>query len=185
MYGCNQTPKPDPGPIETATFAVDTANKEIYDFIKEILETENLDQSNRLVSKPQENCDLSEPDSEYLKNFLIGPKNNTDTFDLKKGIISYTYDRFDKCLTKDDINFMLSQKKTYRGFKWNSSRLGFTNESTEFVYVFSIPLFSRDKTKAIMMIRNLCPGLCGNGETVLFKKENNKWISKSINSWWH
>lgn len=28
-----------------------------------------------------------------------------------------------------------------------------------------------------MMIRNLCPGLCGTGSAVLFKKENQKWSS--------
>lgn len=190
LYGCNQTPKLDSGsietaPIETAPIAVDTTNKEIYDFMKEIIVSEKLDLTNRLASEPQQNCDLSESDNLYLNHFLIGAKKKTDTFDPKTGIYSVTNDAFDRCLTRDDINFMLSQKNENRGFKWNTSRLGFTTDNSEFWYVFSIPLFSRDRTKVIMMIRNLCPGLCGNGKTVLFKKENNKWVSKSIGLWMH
>lgn len=185
LCSCNPTPKSAPGPIETGPVVVDTSNREIYDFMKEIIVSGNLVLTDPLEAEPQQNCDLNQPDNIYLNNFLIDSKRDSETIDPKTGNYSYPTDLFDRCLTKEDIHFMLSQKNANREFKWNSSRLGLTAGNNDLRYALSVPLFSRDRSKVIMMVRQLCPGLCGGGETVLFKKENNKWISKTIEGWWH
>jgi len=182
---CNQTPKT--GSILTTPIQVpvDTSYSEIYDFMKEIIVSEKLNLKNGLESEPDPNCDIQEADKDYLPNFLIGSEKSTNKVDPETGNILYTLDQFDRCLTRDDITYMLSQKHEHYGFKWDISRLGFNTNSADFWYTFSIPLFSRDKTRAIMMIRSLCPGLCGSGQTVLFKKEKGKWIAKPSGQWYH
>ena len=173
LYACNGTPRPAPELITSGQLQIDTTDQEIYDFMKEIIVLKNLKPTNGLDIDPDPNCFIQEPDNVYLNNFLIGTE------------IEGTYDMFDRCLTKEDISFMLSQKNMHPGFKWNNSRLGFTMENRNSWYTFSIPLFSRDSSKVIMMIRDMCPGLCGSGETLLFKKENNEWISSTSGVWYH
>lgn len=174
LIGCKETPKPNSVIVPSTQMPVDTTDKEIYDFMKEMISRDSLKLENGLEVEPEPSCQLYTPDKDYLANFLIGSKKDPNTFDM-----------FDRCLTKADIDFMLSQKKSHNGFKWNTSRLGFNKENSKYYYTFSIPLFSRDKTKVIMMIRDLCPGLCGSGTTILFKKENNEWVSVLAGIWWH
>ena len=84
-----------------------------------------------------------------------------------------------------DIDYMLKQKEEHLSFKWDNSRLGFNRDNNKQWYVFSVPLFSKDKSKAVMMIEDLYQGLCGYGWTVLFKKENDKWTSQTGARWWY
>jgi hypothetical protein len=35
------------------------------------------------------------------------------------------------------------------------------------------------------MIRDLCKGLCGSGQTIVFIKENDKWKSYTGHIWFH
>jgi hypothetical protein len=185
LFGCSQTPKSDPGIPVSNQMPVDTSDKEIYDFMKELISEEHLSLVNGLETVPQANCNLLKPDEEYLNNFLIGSNKNRNSLEQSSGKFSNTFDQFDRCLSKEDINFMLNQKNAHRTFKWNNYRLGFNKENRNLWYIFSIPLFSKDKTRVLMMIRALCPGLCGTGSTVLFKKENGKWISETADLWYH
>ena len=88
-------------------------------------------------------------------------------------------------VSKADISTMLKQKEILADFKWNVKRLGFNVNNDSNWYAFSVPLFSTDRKKAIMMIENLCPGLCGTGSTIMFIKKKDKWTSNQGKFWIH
>jgi len=91
-----------------------------------------------------------------------------------------------ECLTKADINYMLAEKRRLLNFKWDNLRLGFNLANENNWYVFSLPYFSKDKKTALICIRSLCkPFLCGDGYVLLYKYEDNKWISNKVNYWIH
>jgi len=187
LYGCGQNPtnrRIISNKIETRD---SVSESEIYDFMKVVIANQKLKTNNGLSSEPKLNCDISLDDKEFLKSLLIDTtkqetNNYTDTTDWKNGIITFTatteFGQLDKCLTNADIAFMLQQKADHSNFKWQIK-----NDSTW--YAFSVPLFSKDKSKAIIMIEDLCSGLCGLGWSVLFKKEDNQWISQTGNQWFH
>lgn len=123
-------------------------------------------------------CDLSQDDRTFLETLLIEKsKPNSDTSNWQN--MTITTNQLPKCLTKGDIDEMLSQKKKLSNLTWDNSRLGFSSTNNKNWYCFSRPLFSKDRKKVILMIRNLCPGLCGTGWTVVFTKLNNKWTSQT------
>lgn len=188
FYGCwqrsDESPKSTPISLEKDSIS----DKEIYDFMQIVITDQKLQKENGLTLEPQLNCDLSLDDQEFLKTLLIDTIKQeiiSDTSDWRNRTFTVTVDVLDKCLKNEDIDFMLQQKNHHSSFKWDNVRLGFNSNNKKYWYVFSVPLFSKDKTKAIMMIRNLCQGLCGRGWTVLFKKENNKWVSQTGNQWFH
>ncbi len=166
----------------------DTSNQNIYDFMKVVIASQKLDLSYGLEIDPQPNCDLSQDDKTFLNTLLIENKKQgakVDTDDWRKLSISSNMLERNKCLTKADIKSMLEQKESLATFRWNNSRLGFSQTNDKNWYCFSIPIFSQDKNKVVMMIRSLCPGLCGTGSTVLFVKEKDKWVAKTGEQWIH
>ena len=196
-YGCNQTsPKPLTSVTDSVQYlkntsivqAQDTSNQNIYDFMKLVIADQKLNLSYGLSIDPEPGCDLSQDDKTFLKKLLIEKSKSerqVDTGDWKTRTITVNLFELEKCLTKDDINYMLLQKEKLSTFKWDNSRLKFNLKNDSNWYCFSIPIFSKNKTKAVMMVRNLCRGLCGTGWTVLFTKENNKWASQTGGQWIH
>lgn len=168
-----------------ATIALpDTANQDIYDFMKIVIAERQLNLGFGLAIEPEQNCDLSSDDAIFLKTLLIEKKRSVKESDGLNNLI-VTGNELPKCFTKADVEDMLQQKKTFSTFTWNNTRLGFNPDNKKNWYCFSVPLFSKDRKKAIMMIRNLCPGLCGTGSTVVFTKENKKWSSVDGGQWIH
>ena len=166
----------------------DTSNQNIYDFMKVVIATQKLDLSYGIEIDPQPNCDLSQDDKTFLNTLLIENKKHetkADTNDLINLSISSNMLERNKCLTKADITSMLEQKESLATFRWSNSRLGFSQTNDKNWYCFSIPIFSLDKNKVVMMISSLCPGLCGTGSTVLFVKEKDKWVAKTSEQWVH
>jgi len=165
----------------------DSSNQYIYDFMKMVIQDQKLDLSYGLTLEPEPGCDLSGDDYSFLKTLLIETKKTENYEDTSQfgSMTIYTLE-MTKCLTQTDIKSMLYQKtKLLPVFRWDNSRLGFDLKNNKNWYCFSIPLFSTDKKKAVMMIRDLCQGLCGTGWTVLFRKEHNKWISETGGQWVH
>jgi len=177
----------------------DTINQDIYDFMKLMIVEQGLDLRNGLSLEPENSCTRAQSDEDFLNTLLIEQKKpiaKVDTGDLMNRTVTVNVQDIDKCLTKEDVKSMLAQKdkhfpqelKLRNGelpFRWDNSRLGFDLTNDRDWYAFSVPLFSEDKTKAIMMIRSLCPGLCGSGKTVLFRKQNGKWKSQTGGQWIH
>lgn len=197
LLGCNQTSKEfnheavkviADTPTTTATAILpDTSNQFIYDFMKVVIEEHKLNLTHGLTIEPQQCCDLSGDDYSFLKTLLVETKKQEGIKDRsERGRIKVFSLELPKCLTQADIIAMLEQKKKMLpAFKWDNSRLGFDLANNKNWYCFSIPLFSTDKKKAVMMIKDLCRGLCGTGTIVLFRKEKNKWRSEIINLWMH
>ena len=93
---------------------------------------------------------------------------------------------FQKCLSTEDIDYMLSEKERWKDFNWDNQRLGFNLANEKNWYVFSLPYFTKDKKKAVLLIRDLCkPFLCGGGYILLYTKEESKWKSNEIKRWIH
>lgn len=161
------------------------SNKDIYDFMKIIIDEQKLNLKYGIRLEPESNFNLTEPDSESFKLLLTkleSSKQKTDSLNFRLDWNSLT---LLSDLTKEDILGMISQKEDLKPFKWNNARLGFNLSNKSDWYSFSVPLFSKDKKKAVMMIRNLCSGLCGEGKTVLFIKKNGKWTSSYGMQWIH
>jgi len=156
----------------------DTANQMIYDFMAVVINNKKLNLKYGLLIDPSQDFSLEYKDKEFLETLLEKkePPVKTNTRSIP---IEFTFDPYDKCLTRMDIDQMLRQKEINKNIRWSNSRLGFDLTNHKNFYCFSVPVFSLDKKKAIVKISDLCPGLCGTSETVLFKKENGKWISQS------
>ena len=165
----------------------DSSYQYIYDFMQEVVKEVKLNKKFGLNRKPELSCYINENDEDFLRTLIYDGK-------MKKKIIkSSGYDilieetifELPKCLTVEDIDYMLNQKDELKNFMWNPSKLGFSNSNNDNWYIFSVPLFSKDRNKAVMMIRDLCPGLCGGGRTVVFIKEGSTWESYSNFGWIH
>ncbi len=157
--------------------------KYIYDFMREIIIQQKLDLKNGLETEIEKSANASLNDDEFLKSLLIDNKDINEGKDIMKDTFYYSFP--EKCLTQKEINSMLNSKKQLKNFKWNNSFLGFNKENKKNKYSFSLPLFSSDRTKAIIMIKYTCPGLCGSGQTILFKKENGIWASQILGMWYY
>ena len=154
--------------------------------MKIVIVNQNLDSTYGLTIEPEPGCDLSGNDNVFLKTLLIEKvtKNKKiDTGDWRN--MTFNTAETQKCLTSNDIKAMLEQKQRFSSFKWDNRRLGFNLDNRNNWYCFSIPLFSKDRTKAVMMIRDLCKGLCGSGSTLVFTKSRGKWTSQSSAIWYH
>ncbi len=180
----------------------DTSNEYIYKFMLEMIKEQKLDIRHGLRLEPHDNCDENGNDSGYLRSLIIKdppqetkPAKESEPFtvtidssgdSLHLKIVEnkdYTYEfvgatsNLENCFTREDVNYMLQQKRKLKSFSWDNSRLGFDTTNKKAWYSFSVPLFSKDHKKAIMSVEESCPGLCGSGYTMLFTKQNNVWTS--------
>jgi hypothetical protein len=196
IYSCRQdSPKIDLTPVKPESKKI-ISEKEIYDFMQMVITEQKLSKENGLSIEPRDRCDPSLEDATFLRQLLNDNSTDTskneevyDTSDWKSGKIAISnktgFRQLDKYLTSDDVRFMLQQKNDHIDFTWDNAKLGFKILNHSGWYAFSIPLFSKDRTKAVLMIQDLCPGLCGTGWTLLYKKENNEWTSQIGNRWLH
>jgi len=169
---------------------IDTNNQDIYNFMKIVIEEQNLDLHYGIRLEPESNFMISESDSTVFNKLLFKIKNKqqeTKGFNKNDTVISLynSISLYNESIKEEDISEMILQKKNLKSFQWDNSKLGFNLSNKENWYSFSIPLFSKDKNKAVMKIRDLCSGLCGNGRTILFVKENNNWNSSIKETWFH
>ena len=169
--------------VDAASEMPDTTNQYIYDFMKIVIEEQQLNLDYGLEIEPKQRCDLSTEDSVFLQTLLIKKNIKKKSNELNRILISMN--ELPKCLTRSDVEGMLQQKKRLSKFLWNKSRLGFNLNNNKNWYNISVPLFSKDKSKVVMTIENLCPGLCGTGSTVVFTKKNGKWNSTDGGIWYH
>ncbi|WP_298511331.1 hypothetical protein [uncultured Kordia sp.] len=171
----------------------DTSHQDIYDFMQIVIKEQKLDKNYAIRITPESGFNQVEADSVTLDKLILKIQNKGQKKELTKESPNQTVlyiepfnliDHLDK-FTEEDISEIKQQKSKLDDFQWDNSKLGFNQENKDNWYVFSIPLFSKDRTKAVMMIRDLCPGLCGNGKTIVFTKTKGKWISSIGNFWLH
>jgi hypothetical protein len=171
--------------------------KEIYDFIQVVIAEQKLNKNHKLDITPPTHCSITDNDSIFLMQFLIDTSkikedNSFSTYDSISGKYkphlseqTFSFPIRPQILTLDDINFMLLQNRQLVNFKWDNNRLNFNQSVSKAWYEISLPMFSKDKTKVIIRVSDLCPGLCGNGNIYLFVKKGNEWDIMTISSWFH
>lgn len=177
------------------------SHKEIYEIMRVVIEDQKLlkgmyldpvaashcstsDDSSYLYTLDSAQITIKEADKKFRDTCMTGIKGAP--FDIPLERISFTIgDGIPPCLSKGDIAYMLEQREKVSAFKWDKKKLGFNKKATYNYYYISVPLFSLDKTKALLMIEELCPGLCGQGHTLLYTLRNGKWIAQSSSTWHH
>lgn len=162
---------------------------EIYELIQFIVANQKLDSTYGFDLRPES--------PEFDSIFLVGmlPSDTTDDFakiDTVNGkfeltvkkTFSFNSSSFEECLLPDDIPFMLTQLRSNREFLWDSSKFSFDKKNRDHWYSISVPVFSLDKSTALVTIEKLCPGLCGTGYNLLLKKDNGAWTASTSGGTW-
>ncbi|OYU78886.1 MAG: hypothetical protein CFE23_16550 [Flavobacterium sp. BFFFF1] len=157
--------------------------KDIYAFLNEVIIQQKLHLNDGINLELEANAGIEGTDETLLRSLLLDCKDDNDGKNIFRDTIHVSF--ISKYLTQSDIDAMLLQKVKFKKFKLDNAFLGFNTKNKKNVYSFSLPLFSIDKSKAIMMIKNICPGLCGAGQTILFKKENGNWTSELLGFWYY
>ena len=160
-------------------------NLDIYELMQAVIKEQELNLNYGLTLEPEMSFDLAKSDEENFKSLLSAIESKNNIADAPNWTGELNSENLLSDLTKQDIFEMIKQKENLKTFKWNNSELGFNLSNKNNWYSFSVPLFSEDRTKAVIMIRDLCSGLCGGGKTILFTKKNEKWTSNIGMIWLH
>jgi hypothetical protein len=169
LTGCDKDTKPGHGLMNEKSKPQITES-DIYSILEYIIAERKLSKDYGINIEPADRCDPGKDDREFLTGLISATEPKDSLVDSGHLIIKIPlgYDfGLPKCLTKENVDFMLHQKEMNKGFKWNNSKLGFNLDNHDNWYEFSVPLFSEDKTKAILIVSNLCKGLCGTQQTFL------------------
>jgi hypothetical protein len=182
LLGCNQSQKGTSQKEEpfVLTYRVDSSGQRLYDFLKIVIKKKQLDTTYGLVIFPMLNLHEPVEDSVFIKTLLLHDGENLTPIKKPNRQDTFTIGGIDRCLTEEDIGFMLKQKEDNRTFRWNTTRLNFTdmNKFKE-QYRFSIPLFSKDGKKVLVGYENVM----GTGRVILFRYENNQWFTQTGSEW--
>lgn len=164
------------------------SNETVYELLDFVIKDQALDKNHGLALEPELRCSLDKTDEEFLKDLVETPISN-DTAAYSKFQLTipdtFYFVQLTKCLSKNDVDYMIQQRDKNKDFNWDNSKLGFNLHNKHHWYVFSVPLISEDRTKAVMMIRDLCKGLCGQCWTLLLTKQNGHWKSERGLTWLH
>ena len=168
--------------------------KELYEFMQMAITQRNLKKSYGISNGIDTNSMNHTLDTAFLSKYLIDSvaiKNRLrfDSIQAQLPLDSFPhinpyFDDGIKCLTQEDIQAFLKSKKINSAFKWQNSRLGFDIHNKEEWYSFTLPVFNTDHSLALMSISYRCNlFMCGNGDIILFKKENKKWTNITLIHW--
>jgi hypothetical protein len=165
---------------------------EIYNFINYLVDTGVLDLYYGLNPEPEESFAYLTHENSILNKMLIKEKVSNielsgDSFvfqmDFESSITTCPF--VTETLSQDDTAFIKRQSKRLDSFEWDVKRLGFNEDNTNNYYRISLPYFSKDKTRVLILVRDLCPGLCGGGKELLFINKGDVWEKQVIGSWIH
>ncbi|WP_272151346.1 hypothetical protein [Tenacibaculum aiptasiae] len=162
-------------------------NQVIYDIMDVVIKDQKLKLNYGLNIEPEQNFGNEHTDQENFELLLaeLASKKNNQKTDAINWRLQLNSQTLLADLTREDISEMIEQKEKLKGFTWDNSKLGFDLSNKKDWYSFSIPLFSKDRKSAVMMIRNLCSGLCGEGKTIFLTKKEGKWTSEVGMIWMH
>jgi hypothetical protein len=173
----------------------DASDPEIYAFMQMAIAKLGLNKNYAVSVEPEKNCSNNDDETSFLNSLLI-KRAEKITFS-KDSISGYSIPsvtsyiileaaNLPNCLTKSDVQTMIDERIAHKNFKWNNERLGFNPFNKKKWYSFSVPVFSNNKTKVLLKIEDLCPGLCGWGKVVLFTKQKNvRWKTDEGANWIH
>ncbi len=176
-----------------------------HKFILELIELGELKRSNRLDLEAElidaqifddlmfSETELSEVESDNEISYSKIDTNERgeltiqiDTSSLQLEFSGYVsmYPKID--LSKTEIEELKLQIPLSRDKKFNNSILSFNPKNENNWYRLSYPIFTKDGNHVILKVSDLCKGLCGHGQILLYSKnQNNSWKKEIIQSWWH
>ena len=175
----------------------DSYFNDLYVFLEIAINQLELDKKVELNIQPDtSHYDGIKTDNEFLTQFLIDSAYIIESQNFHNSVINDSLQEYQflarnisnhdsrKCLTKEDINEILQIKQANVSFEWEKSKLGFNSESNNEWYSFSVPIFNKNKTVAIIKITYTCtPFVCGSGDIFLFKKDSVGWRHYSLRHW--
>jgi hypothetical protein len=96
-------------------------------------------------------------------------------------VFSYMDYSVDPLKRKNDSIFISLQADTSRKFELNGQITSKFNNKSQVYYRFYLPVFTFDKRYVFVQLWKDCGPLCGVCESVVLKKEQNKWVR--IDKW--
>ena len=94
------------------------------------------------------------------------------------------YERSD--LNKNDLSFMENQYQTIKETEWNfeHQKIRFKKKYRRNYFKYSIPIFNKDKTLAIMWRYKYCGSLCAYSELHIYELKDGVWRIKELIEGW-
>ena len=125
----------------------------------------------------------------YYKPIHIGQANwsifekSYENFDFKIRF-KKLFERSD--LNKTDLSFMENQYQTIKETEWNfvPQKIKFKKKYRKNYFKYSIPIFNKDKTLAIMWRYQYCGSLCAYSELHIYELKNGNWKIKELIEGW-
>jgi hypothetical protein len=179
------------------TYSRIISDSEIVEFINSDIQRDSI----KKIKAVQEKIYPLNPDDFYYKDSIDfkakNDKNSSFIFIYhkvnKKKILT---NDIDTLFSREDIDFFYKQLKGLRRRHYwknrfdnsafiNDIELDSNNYAKQTMYSYSVPLFSRDKTRVIIIKSFLCGMLCGGGGYYIYQKtKNGDWqLIKIINRW--
>jgi hypothetical protein len=173
--------------VSESKVIIPKADQKLYDVVKFIIEEQKLNRSYAINIAPLKNIS-QEDDEYYLMGLLIKARAEDittqkiaalDSFHYVIDIPPYDF-RLKDCLMKEDVDYMLHQKKKRHQFVWDGTALGFNAKNSHSWYSISVPLFSVDSSKVLVGVQFRCDQfMCGNEVDILLTKVDGKWESRT------
>ena len=132
---------------------------------------------------------IDKPYFYWHKNVI--PSKETSEFTVEDIKFMKKQDKLNKKIIWDNRikgSRILNATEIYNHFKANGANEGwkiFELKYSAHLIEFSVPLFNKDYSKAVIVIDYSCGGLCGYGGIFLCEKKNGKWeITRSYGQTW-
>jgi hypothetical protein len=167
----------------------DSKIKDINEIVETIIIQDSLNVSKNKLSPVSLFCEdlikinIHIPESTEKQNIPPIPLNNVSINDLLNSKIERDF-----FFSKSDSSYLVSQNLGQKEFKIEQKIIDKINSTTfekekvkqenrtkyDF-YQMTIPVFSKDMTKAYVELNHFCGGLCGDGKAFFLSKINGKW----------
>ena len=162
-------------------------DSDILNFMTWLLSSDTLIAKNHAAKRHVDN-DIRQL---AIENFKYLDTSKTNNF--LSNIFAYK-NHLDSFLTENDANNFIDQIRNQITYKWNFKIKNiklfdevelFDNKLDKVLYSYSLPLFSIDKRRVIIIQAFFCGLVCGGGEYCLYEKQYNSSWKKiwSFNNW--
>lgn len=171
-----------------------------HQFLMDLINSGQLDQNHSLVLEPDsiyesdiesiltvsnDSSDLGVVSGEELINGIeIDTTLGINDINIDITIKPFLTDSAFSVLTREEKLQLKNMCNVQGNKKFDNSFLGFNQQNKSNWYRMSYPIFTADSNHVLIMIRDLCPGLCGRGELVLFSRVGTNEWSKYTNRFW-
>ncbi len=155
-----------------------TTEQDLYEFMEVAFEKLQLTHGHGLKVAPQTECTIWETDSAMFARLTRDPDSPDPLHHSPRADLP-------KFLEPGDLEFMLQQKKRLDTFHWDVEKLGLNAANDRDWYAFSLPLFSKDRKRVVLTVREMCQiKVCGS-RNYLFIHNDGEWTVVKGKKWYH